>query len=97
MKFATFKFGDFKSLTFSDSHRFYTDEDAKTLEEIPQPHAPYSRKYEFFDPEEFTEVDKHASNVCMNFIVKNNFLLLVYKFMLNTANTVLGIISSKRN
>jgi hypothetical protein len=35
LKFATFKFGDFRSLTFSDSHRFYTDEDAKTLEEIP--------------------------------------------------------------
>ena len=95
MKFATFKFGDFRSLTFSDSHRFYTDEDAKTLEEIPPPHAPYSRKYEFFDPEEYTEVDKHASNVCMNFIVENNFLL--YEFMLNSANTVLGIISSKRN
>ena len=65
LKFATFKFGDFRNLTYSDLHHFYTDEDEKTLEEIPPPHPPYSRKHEFYEPEDYAEVDKHAGNVRM--------------------------------
>ncbi|XP_052081913.1 uncharacterized protein LOC127719716 isoform X2 [Mytilus californianus] len=63
LKFATFKFGDFRQLTFSELHHFYTDEDEKTLEEIPPPHSPYTRKNEFFDPDDYAEVDKCASGI----------------------------------